>query len=103
MDNKSANIKLYSNQLDQIGNTGPYINSRLNFFKDFNYFYSFPISDSYPIFYLAVVFTIIRYAFNKFISDVSTIQHFKIVIIRLRLLRQILFLIEALNLVVKCR
>ena len=42
-----------------------------DFFTDFNYYYSFPISNTYPIFYIAIVFTLLRYAFNKLLSDVS--------------------------------
>lgn len=40
-----------------------------SFFHDFNYFFSFPIKDTYPIFYIAIIFTIIRYTFNNLLSN----------------------------------
>lgn len=35
-----------------------------SFFADFRKYYFFPIQETYPIFYLAVLFTILRYAFE---------------------------------------
>lgn len=35
-----------------------------SFFHDFKRYYFFPLKDSYPIFYIAILFTILRYLFE---------------------------------------
>lgn len=60
-----------------------------DFFTDFNYYYSFPASNTYPIFYIAIVFTLLRYAFNKILSDVSFKQ-----ILKLNYIHLIVFLLK---------
>ena len=38
--------------------------------------YSFPIPETYPIFYIAVIFTLVRYMFEYFIGKVNLVRLF---------------------------
>jgi hypothetical protein len=42
-----------------------------SFFDDFAYYYKFPFEESYPIYYIAIIFTFARYFFEFAIANVS--------------------------------
>lgn len=43
-----------------------------SFVKDFTHYYHFPFNESYPIFYVAILFTLARYCFEFLICKVFT-------------------------------
>jgi hypothetical protein len=46
-----------------------------DFISDFKYYYFFPFDESYPIYYIALIFTIIRYFFELVICKVRKVPN----------------------------
>lgn len=45
-----------------------------SFFDDFMHFYKFPLEEAWPIFYIAIIFTALRYFFEICICGVGFIK-----------------------------
>lgn len=47
-----------------------------DFFRDFSREFVFPLAESYPILYIAIIFTIVRYLFEYLVCKVSSMTDF---------------------------
>ena len=62
-------IKYYYREENWKGYTFPQ-----GFLNEFLYYYHFPIKDSYPIVYIGLLFTLVRYIFELFICKVNSVN-----------------------------